>query len=231
MAAPLSIVIPCLNAEGHLPRCLEALVPAAVAGLVREVIVVDGGSQDATLEIADQAGARILHTAPGRGHQLCEGAAAAVGDWLLFLHADTVLEAGWIRAVQDFMDRAERQGAEQAAAFTFALDDFSPAARRLERMVALRCSWLRLPYGDQGLLISRAFYDAVGGFQNLPLMEDVDLVRRIGRRRLTMLPNKAVTSAERFRRGGYLMRSARNLSILGLYFLSVPPRFLARLYG
>ncbi len=231
MNAPLSIVIPTLNAAGTLPHTLEALVPAVVAGLVRDVVVVDGGSEDDTVAIADHMGAQVIRTERGRGRQLRHGAAAALGEWMLFLHADTVLEAGWARTTRDFMDRAARTGSDQAAAFTFALDDFSPSARRLERMVALRCRLLALPYGDQGLLISRPFYEGLGGFQDMPLMEDVDLVRRIGRRRLSMLPVRAVTSADRFRSDGYLMRSARNLSILGLYFLKVPPRFLVRLYG
>ncbi|MGF1454323.1 MAG: TIGR04283 family arsenosugar biosynthesis glycosyltransferase [Alphaproteobacteria bacterium] len=231
MNAPLSIVIPTLNAADTLPVALEALVPGVVAGLVRDVVVADGGSSDGTLAIADHMGARIIKTTRGGGHLLREGAAAAQGDWLLFLHADTILEAGWARMVRDFMERAARAKALQAAAFTFALDDFSPSARRLERMVAWRCRILALPYGDQGLLISRAFYDGLGGFQDMPLMEDVDIVRRIGRRRLSVLPVRAVTSADRFRSDGYVLRSARNLSILGLYFLRVPPRLLARLYG
>jgi len=122
-------------------------------------------------------------------------------------------------------------GAEnQAAAFRFALDDPAPAARRLEALVAWRCRALGLPYGDQGLLLSRALHDAVGGYRPLPLMEDVDLVRRIGRRRVVILDAAAVTSAVRFRAGGYLRRSARNLACLALYLAGMPPPLIARLY-
>ena len=103
--------------------------------------------------------------------------------------------------------------------------------RRLERLVAWRCRALALPYGDQGLLISRALYEAAGGFRPLPLMEDVDLVRRLGRRRLAALPVRAVTSAERWRREGWRRRSARNLACLSLWFLGVPPGAIKRLYG
>jgi hypothetical protein len=122
---------------------------------------------------------RCIHAPRGRGSQLVAGAAAAQGEWLLFLHADTRLGLGWQAALAAAMTRPDR-----AAYFRFALDDPSPAARRLERAVAWRCRILALPYGDQGLFISRALYDEVGGYRPLPLMEDVDLVRRLGRRRL-----------------------------------------------
>jgi hypothetical protein len=103
--------------------------------------------------------------------------------------------------------------------------------RLIERLVGLRCHILALPYGDQGLLISRSLYRRLGGFRPLPLMEDVDLVRRLKRRELVMLQSRAVTSGERYRREGYLARSLRNLGCILLYYLRVPPRVLARLYG
>jgi hypothetical protein len=119
----------------------------------------------------------------------------------------------------------------RAAYLRFRLDDRSPAARRIEAIVDWRCRLLALPYGDQGLLIAAAFYRALGGFRPLPLMEDVDLVRRIGRRRLVPLAADAVTSAARYRREGYLSRPLRNLGCLALYFLGLPPRVILRLYG
>ena len=227
----LSIVVPTLNAERTLVATLAALVPAAVDGLLREVIVADGGSTDATLAIADAAGCGIVRAEPGRGVQLAAGAAAARSGWLLFLHADTVLDPEWAAAARRFIAAAEREGGERAAAFRFALDEPGARARLLERFVALRCLLFALPYGDQGLLISRRLYDALGGFQPLPIMEDVNMVRRVGRRRLHMLPARAVTSAERYRRQGFVLRGAHNLACLSLYFLRVPPRLIARLYG
>jgi hypothetical protein len=103
--------------------------------------------------------------------------------------------------------------------------------RLVEWLVAMRCRLLALPYGDQGLLISRNLYNRIGGFRPLPLMEDVDLVRRLKRSELVMLKSRAVTSGERYRREGYLARSLRNLGCVLLYYLRVPPRVLARLYG
>ncbi|MBS7792106.1 TIGR04283 family arsenosugar biosynthesis glycosyltransferase [Roseococcus sp. SDR] len=212
----ISAVIPVLNAAHLLPPLLEQL-----SGL-GEVILADGGSKDS---VADLAGVRLVTAPRGRGTQLAAGAAAARGEWLLFLHADTRLDAGWETAVEAALARAD-----QAHFFRFALDDESPQARRLEAAVAWRCRRLALPYGDQGLLISRALYDAVGGFHPIPLMEDVDLVRRLGRARLAEMPACAITSAARWRRDGWWRRSARNLMTLGLYFAGVPPERLARFY-
>ena len=219
----LTIVVPTLNAAPSLPVTFESC--AAWSGAER--IVADGGSTDGTPALAETLGARVVTAPRGRGTQLAAGAAAARGDWLLFLHADTRLAPGWTAAARAHTEAAP----DSAAYFAFALDDPSPRARRLERMVAWRCRALALPYGDQGLLIRRALYDAVGGYRPLPLMEDVDLVRRLGRRRLTALPVPAVTSAARWRSGGWTRRSARNLACLSLWFLGVPPAVIKRLYG
>lgn len=219
----LSIVIPTLNAATGLPATLASLAERPSAS---EIIVSDGFSSDATSSIARQAGAEVVQGPRGRGTQLAAGAAAAHGDWLLFLHADTLLAPGWARVVERF--RAEDRG--RAGYFRFTLDDHEPAARRLEALVAWRCRVLALPYGDQGLLISADLYREIGGFQPLPLMEDVDLVRRLGRERLVDLAHPAITSAARYR-DGYWRRSLRNLACLSLYFAGVSPARLQRLYG
>ena len=227
--ACLSVIIPALDAAAILPATLAALEAAREDGLLREVLVVDGGSRDGTAEVAVRWGARVLNAAAGRGAQLAAGGAAATGDWLLFLHADTRLGPGWVAAARVFT--AGPGSERRAAAFRLALDDSDPRARRVERLANWRGRALGLPYGDQGLLIARALYQALGGYRPLPLMEDVELARRIGRRRIVLLGAEAVTSAVRYRKGGWWLRPLRNLVLLGLYFLGTPPRLLLRLYG
>jgi rSAM/selenodomain-associated transferase 2 len=229
MPPPISIIIPVLDAAASLPATLAALAEGRARGLIGEVLVLDGGSRDATPRLAEAGGARILEAARGRGNQLTAGAAAARGEWLLFLHADTRLGPGWVEAIGAFI--AAPENARRAGYLRYRLDDPAAAARRLEALVDWRCRLLALPYGDQGLLIARRFYDELGGFRPLPLMEDVEFARRIGRHRLALVAADAITSAARYRRGGYLARPLRNLGCLMLYFLGLPPRVLVRLYG
>ena len=226
--AQISIIVPTLNAAAWLRRSLPPLAAFGALDLIREVILADGGSADETPAIAEAAGARLVRAETGRGPQLAAGAAVARGDWLLFLHADTVLQRGWDDAVRAFV--GDPANARRAAYFGFALDDPRFAARRIAWLANLRCRLLGLPYGDQGLLIARDFYNGLGGYAPLPLMEDVDLVRRIGRRRLTMLDALAVTSAARYRRDGFWLRPLRNQLCLLLWFLGVPSRVLKRIY-
>lgn len=222
----LSIVIPTYNSSVGLKQTVDSLVPPPYA---REIVVVDGGSSDDTLAVAKELDVRIVHSQKGRGHQLKAGAEAAVGDWLLFLHADTVLPENWGHEVCSFIAaHGERQ---EAGYFTFALDDEDEMAQRLEKIVSWRCRLLGLPYGDQGLLISRKLYDDVGGFRDIPLMEDVDIVRRIGKDRLCQLSARAVTSSIRYRQNGYIKRMLRNVTCLTLYFLGVSPDRIVKLYG
>jgi rSAM/selenodomain-associated transferase 2 len=217
----LSVVIPTLNAAAHLPATLAALGDAP-----DEVLVVDGGSTDGTRQAAAAHGARVLLAPRGRGGQLATGVAAATQPWLLLLHADTRLGPAWAAAATTHM----REAPDRAAYFRFALDSDDRRARRLERLVAWRCRALALPYGDQGLLLHRDLLYAVGGIRPLPLMEDVDLARRLGRHRLIGLDIPATTSAAKWQRDGWYRRSARNLACLALYLAGLPPRLIARLY-
>lgn len=217
----LSVVIPTLDSGRHLEATLESLAGAD------EIVVADGGSTDSTADVARRHGARLAESPKGRGVQLRAGAQAASGDWLLFLHADTVPGPLWLEAVE----RHIASGPGCAGWFRFRLADPAWQARVIERGVALRSRLLGLPYGDQGLLVSRSLYDAVGGYRPLPLMEDVDIVRRIGRRRLRRLGESASTSAERFRRDGWLRRSSLNLGLLAMYGFGASPERLAKLYG
>lgn len=220
----LSIVIPTLNAAVHLPRTLDTIV-----GSGAEIVIADGGSGDETLAVAARYGLPAVCSPPGRGRQLAAGAEKTSREWLLFLHADTRLQPDWPQAVAAFRN-AHRDG-EAAAAFKLRFDSPHRAARLLEWGVGWRCRLFALPYGDQGLLISRALYDRLGGYRPLPLMEDVDFVRRIGRRRLHILPAVALTSAERYERDGWTRRALGNLGLLQAYLRGADPHALyARYY-
>jgi rSAM/selenodomain-associated transferase 2 len=221
----IGVVIPTLNAAVGLEAAVACV---RSSDLVDEIAVSDGGSVDGTVELARRLRCQVVVGPRGRGGQLARGAEAVSAPWLLFLHADTRLAPGWDAAAHAFGQRTP--GMDRAAAFRFALDAQGWRPRLLERIVAARCRLLALPYGDQGLLIPRALYDNIGGYRPLPLMEDVDIVRRLGRGRLEILAARAVTSAVRYARDGYLARTTRNMACLGLYFAGVPPHSILRLY-
>ena len=227
MSAPLSVIIPVLNGGERFEACLSALLGGVETGLLREVIVVDGGSTDRTLLPAFQSGARVVVGVRGRGRQLACGASKARGDWCLFLHADTVLSPDWPEAVASHIANAS----DKAAAFRLAYDADHSKARWLAGRANWRAKTFGLPYGDQGLLISRALYDEVGGFEDMPLMEDVSIVRRIGKSRLVLLPAKAETSAAKYERDGYRRRAWHNAFLLVRYLMGASPETLAKAYS
>lgn len=223
MRAPITIVIPTLNAAEALPGCLAALVEGLEAGLIREVIVSDAGSTDGTAALAEAWGAELVTGAPSRGGQLRRGCAAARGDWLLVLHADTQLAPGWSKAAQ-----AHLATSQKAAWGHLRFDQKGLAAQLVAAWANLR-SHLGLPYGDQGLLLPHALYDSVGGYPDQPLMEDVALARAL-RGQLAPLGAVAITSAEKYRRQGWLRRGARNLWTLARYAMGHSPERLAARY-
>ncbi len=219
----LSIIIPTLNAADRLHMCLEALGNASE---IHEIIVIDGGSSDDSCAIAKAAGANLMPSDPGRAKQMIAGAAAATGDWLLYLHGDTVLDPNWLAATAEF----QRANPDKAGYYRFSFEQLSVRNKIWQYGVRFRCWFLNLPYGDQGLLISRALYNDVGGFRPLPFLEDVDMVRRLGRRRLSPIGAVAKTSAVRFRRDGYFKRSAKNLFIVAMFYLGRRADKLANYY-
>jgi rSAM/selenodomain-associated transferase 2 len=219
-AATISVVIPALDEQGRVGDAVRSVRADA------EVIVVDGGSTDGTRAEAAAAGAAVIASERGRGAQVAAGARAAGGEWLVFLHADTRLEAGWARALRAL------PGDIVGGAFRFALAPQRLRYRWLEAAVGLRCRLFRLPYGDQGLFARREAYSRIGGFRSLPLMEDVEFVRRLRRAGPLAFPAvRAFTSARRFERRGMLATSLRNLWLLGLYSAGLAPERLAHLYA
>ena len=186
----LSVVIPALD---EAERIADAVASARAPEV--EVLVVDGGSSDDTAARAASAGARVIHAARGRAHQLEVGARAASGDALLFLHADTRLPAGYAPAAL----RALSDPAVAGGAFRLRFDRRTRALRWIERAARLRAALFRMPYGDQALFVRRETLLAVGGVPQVPILEDLDLARALRRRgRLVLLPQEAVTSARRY---------------------------------
>ena len=225
MSAPISVVIPVLDAVPVIGPTLAAIVPGVADGLVREVVLADGGSTDAVAEVAEETGARLIEAERGRGSQLAAGASAARGEWLLFLHADTILPPDWPQTALRHMQRHEGK----AGYFRLRFDSDRRYARWTEGWANIRSRALGLPYGDQGLLISRALYDEAGGFRAMPLMEDVAMARAL-RGRLRCMGASVTTSAERYEREGYWRRGWRNWGCLGLYFMGVSPDKIATRY-
>ncbi len=225
MVAPLSIIIPTLNAAGNIGPTLASLASGIGQGLICELIIVDGGSTDAVADIADHAGALFVTCEKGRGTQLAAGAQAAKGAWLMFVHADTVLAPNWPQSVGQHIAISPTK----AAYFRLRFDQNGHAARFVAHWANLRARLFNLPYGDQGLLISRRHYDAIGGFDPIPLFEDVAIARRIGRQ-MCQIDAAALTSAKRYRRQGWLRRSMANHLLLLRYFLGAAPQELAKAY-
>ena len=218
--AVLHVVIPTLNSADRLARLLPQL------GDTR-VIVADGGSTDGTLAVAARHGASLAVGASGRGPQLRLGAHLATlsgneGDWFLFLHSDSVLPSDW-RVV---VDRARLRDVPRY--FRLKADAPGWRARLFERLVAFRCWGWGLPYGDQGLLISRRRYAAVGGFKPWPLFEDVDMVDRLPD--LAALPARLGTDVSHYMAGGMWARGRRNLALLQRFRAGESPHSLAADY-
>ncbi len=223
MRAPISVIIPTLNAAQALPGCVAALMEALHEGLIREVIVSDGGSSDETQNVASEIGAVWVTGPASRGGQLARGCDAAKGDWLLVLHADTQLAPGW----SDIAVAHLASG--KAGYFKLAFDARGIAPRLVAGWANLRSRVFGLPYGDQGMLLPRALYEEVGGYADQPLMEDVALARAL-KDRLVSLGAVAVTSADKYQRAGWLRRGRRNLWTLLRYFAGVSPERLAEAY-
>jgi len=219
----ISVVVPALNEAEHIVRTLEA----ARQGSPRELIVVDGGSADCTRELADQAGATVLSTPAGRSRQMNAGAANATGNGLLFLHADTLLPPNWTQVVSGAL-----QGpAVAAGAFRFRIAEDFAGKWIVESTTNLRSRCFQQPYGDQALFLRRSLFEELGGFADLPIMEDYEFVRRLRRRgRVITVAEFALTSGRRWRSLGALRTTLTNKLVVAGYHLGVPHKTLARLY-
>jgi rSAM/selenodomain-associated transferase 2 len=219
----ISIIIPTLNEAESIGRLLPELL--ALPGV--ELLVVDGGSTDSTVDIAKSSGAEVLITSSGRAGQMNAGAEAARGDILLFLHCDTRLPPGFAAQVRDTMNRP----GVSAGAFQLAIDGKGPGLRIIESLVNFRSRVLHMPYGDQGIFTTADMFFAVGPFPLQPIMEDFELMRRLKKKgRIKILSPAATTSARRWEKLGILKTTLINQAIIIGYFLGISPEKLAGWY-
>ncbi len=224
-AAPyLSIIIPVLNEETLLGETLRSIDRNPET----EVLVADGGSTDATRRIAESAGARVLPAKPGRAVQMNAGAAASRGEVLLFLHADTRLPCGYSGQIQAVLNRP---GAV-AGAFRLGFDDSRASLRLVAAGANLRSRWRQLPYGDQALFVRKDFFVEIGGFRDLPVMEDYDLVLRLRRKgRVSLTPGYVTTSPRRWLKHGIVRTTLIHQFMIAGWHLGISPSRLAEWHG
>lgn len=220
----ISVLVPTLDEAAGIEAVLESVKRELAVG--DELIVIDGGSRDGTARIAARLADKVLVSPPGRAGQMQAGALVAAGDVLLFLHADTFLPEGWRGQLSAVWD-----GPRPPAVTAFCLGFDAPGAhyRLMESLTALRTRLTGVAHGDQAIAVCARDFRAAGGFPGVPLMEEYELRRRL-KGPLILLPGAVRTSARRYERRGPLRNNLRNLVILFLYYLGVPPRRLARLY-
>ena len=218
----VSVIIPTFNEAANISPLLEKIQ----ASQPHEIIVADGGSSDATVALAKSAGAFIVSAARGRAVQMNHGASLATGEFLLFLHADTLPPAGFPGIVSETLNRP----GTSAGAFNFQLDDQIGTSSLIEKLVHLRCQLLAAPYGDQGLFLRRSLFEETGGFPEWPCLEDLGFVRSLRKRgKIRIAPESAITSSRRWETGGTVRTFLKHQAILAGFLLGVPPRFLAKI--
>lgn len=220
----LSVVIPARNEQAEIGPTLEAVF----RGEPHQVIVADGHSGDDTRQVAEALGATVITAEPGRARQMNAGAADATGDALLFLHADTRLPDGYMNDISQMLSKP----GVVAGAFRLSIDAPNRSLRLIERCVSWRSRWLGLPYGDQALFMTSQAFARLGGYADLPVMEDYELVRRLGRLgRIGLADARVVTSARWWLRKGVWCATMLNQACIVGYHLGVSPARLASWRG
>jgi rSAM/selenodomain-associated transferase 2 len=219
----LSIIIPVVNEADQIGKTLETLNYRE--GI--EIIIVDGGSQDDTIAIANSFDTKVINTQPGRAHQMNAGAKVATGEMLLFLHGDTRLPPNFESAIYAALAPPQ----VVAGAFALKIDAPDRGLRWIEKLVNWRSRFLQMPYGDQAIFLKAEIFRQIEGFPEQPIMEDFELIRRLRRRgRIAIVPAPVVTSARRWKTLGILKTTLLNQGIILAYCWGVSPTTLVRWY-
>ena len=222
-AAKISIIIPTLNEAGNIKKAITT----TQSNTNIEVIIVDGGSKDDTIEIAKSLGIKVISSSPGRAVQMNTGAVAASGEILLFLHADTCLPTGF----DDMVRKALRQPGTVAGAFKLRIDASLLSLRWVEWGINVRSHFYQMPYGDQAIFLTKEVFHEIGGFPELLIMEDFELMRRLKRTgRIVIIPTPVVTSARRWLQKGVFKTTLLNQIVIIAYLLGVSPERICRWY-
>ncbi len=219
----VSIIIPTLDEAVRIARTIDDVEP----GDHREVIVVDGGSEDDTAAIARSMGARVLDGSPPKASQMNLGASEAAGEALLFLHADTRLPDRFDARILECLHKPD----VVAGAFELRIDSPEPGLRLIERLANFRSRRMGMPYGDQGIFISAGAFRRIGGFPDIPIMEDFELMRRLKKKgTIATVSAPVVTSPRRWTKLGVLKTTIINQLVIAAHLIGAPPDLTARLY-
>jgi rSAM/selenodomain-associated transferase 2 len=224
----ISVIIPVYQEGEGVNRTIRHL-RSIPGGAGCEIIVVDGHPEGSTLSAIDDGTVIRISSKKGRGCQMNAGAQTATGEILLFLHADTLLPPGALSRIMSVME----EGVLVGGAFSLRIDSERFFFRIIERLTNLRARLTRVPYGDQGIFLRRNYFRDIGGYREIPILEDVDLMRRIRKRgeRIILLPEAVVTSSRRWDKEGLIYGTLRNRVIMALYNLGIKPETLARFYS
>ena len=227
MTPNFSIVIPVFHEEAVINATIGH-IRACHGTATAEVIVVDGDAKGKTIRAIQDRNVKAVCGQKGRGNQMNTGAALAQGDIVIFLHADTRLPPDAFALIESaFIDTTRVAGA-----FDLAIDSARPVFRLIEKAVSIRTRLTRIPYGDQTLFFRKSYFTAIGGFADIPIMEDVEIMRRVKKRgeKIFIIDHLATTSARRWEKEGVLICTLRNWFILSLYLSGVSPERLSRFY-
>ncbi len=219
----ISVIIPTLNEADNIAKTIQRAASPATS----EIIIADGGSTDATINIAASCGAKVLSSAPGRAVQMNHGAAAAQGHILLFLHADTLLPQNFHNQIIKIINTP----GTAAGAFHFAIDLPNRAARLIEFSTNIRSKLWQLPYGDQAIFLKHQLFNKIGGYHIEPILEDVILIKQLKQQgHIRIAPGVTITNSRRWRELGLIKTTLINQKIMLGYLLGLPPQLLKGWY-